>query len=297
VEKNMDSPVTWEQLKDYYHSKRGYCSNGRRGRSYKYRHDTLEDLPCDSITCGKCRPGIKKQIHNLTVEQIQKNDLDQHFVITSPGKQFRKEHDYANSYAIQEYEWNKYRFKIKHHFPDFTWIRLPRAQAKPTGDNPVGFAHQHIITNKPIHKRTGETLSFKWLTENKKRYQLGFVWIRENQSVAEYLHKDFYDDDEWVIPISKRHFSTSRDIILRPNGRFEKNPDNLYFQPQFKIDQIEQKVNEVYSRPLPFPEYVKQFYTNTLKKEHPPLSGEYRNGILVKPFIKKRRNTHGETTT
>jgi len=264
---------TWEELQDYYQRKRHVCSNGKRGKIYSLRKDKLTNNICNNITCAKCRPGIKRQLHQDIVRQVYQNDLDQHFVITSPGKKFRKKHNYADSFKIQEHEWNKYRFVIQYHYPDFKFIRLPRAQTNPTADNPIGYAHQHIIANRPnrvIHKYkddkiiktipTDETLSFDWLTENKERYQLGFVWIRENQSVADYLHKDFYHDDEWVIPTNKNHVSTSRDIILRPYGNFIKDPDSIYFTEHADKQTIENTVMDRYGRTLPFEEYLKQYH-------------------------------------
>lgn len=290
-----DQPLTWKQLKDYYQSKRNYCGNGQRGRTYSLRHDKLIKLDCGSVTCGKCRPSVKKQLHEDIVRQAEQLQLNQHFIITSPGKQFRNEHTYVDSYRIQEYEWNKLNGVIQYHHPDFQYIRLPRAQTSPTADNPIGFSHQHILTNRPQRVEheykdgklvrtipTNDDLSFQWLDEKRKKYQLGFVWIRQNQNVAEYLANDFFHDDEWIIPIGKNHVATSRDIVLRPYGSYKGQPDNIYFAPAAPAPLIEKTIGARYGRSLPFEEYVKQFHdvTNTPQRQ---LAGTYINGKLVRP--------------
>jgi len=141
--------------------------------------------------------------------------------MTMPGIEFRKKVTWAQSYPILNYETDKmlhciyreietlrriengYKIKRKRRMKepflkdfqplpkhDISMIILPRAQAKPKENNPIGYAHNHILTNYSLNKH--------WIEEKiaKNSYKLGYTFIRENQNIADYLCKDFFIDDE-----------------------------------------------------------------------------------------------------
>jgi hypothetical protein len=190
-------------------------------------------------------------------------------IITFPGNAARNKIPYHQSYPIMNNDWNKLCKVIKYRYPDYKYILFPRAQSKPIENNPIGYCHFHVIHNKRIPK--------PWLDNKCKRYTLGYTFLRYNEDVADYLHRDFYDDDEWIIPFNIKHHRSSRSILIR--HQYKANPDNIIFMPTAKISTIEHTVNEHYTRILPFEEYISQFIqitSKTHKKETSSLPDRQR---------------------
>jgi len=137
--------------------------------------------------------------------------------------------------------------------------------------NPIGFCHLHTLINCPINN--------KWIYEKveKNNYKLGYNFIRENQAVADYLCKDFYDNDEWVIPFNTRHYRSSRNIKI--NMEYKKD-ENITFIPAYLNDyeilgnsttkyEVFGKTFKVKNNKiLPFEEYIKQFAEIKEIKKH-----------------------------
>jgi len=205
-------------------------------------------------------------------------------VLTFPGKKARQRFTYSQSYDILTHEWNKFRKLIKYHFPDFKWIRMPRAQTNPFPGNPIGYCHEHLITNSPRHKITGRKLDHAFLEEKRKRYKIGYAKIRENQDVAEYLSKDFFHDEEWIIPINLRHVITDSTMILKPGQGYAMDPDNIYYTRNADFKTIEHSIMLKHNQPAPFYLYLREFS----QIEPKILSGHYVDENLVTPMIKNK---------
>jgi hypothetical protein len=243
--------INFDKLKDIYSSKNINCSNGKLGKIYSYRNDKLFQIQCKQYSCKKCRPMLKKDLHDKTAQAVDNNELNYHMIITFPGIEKRRKITYDQSYKIMNKDWDKLRYVIKYKYPDFKYILFPRAQTDPMPGNPIGYCHYHIIHNKTIDK--------KWLDDKTKKYTLGYTFLRYNEDVAGYLHNDFYIDDEWIIPFEIKHYRTTRDIMINPGQGNKMDQDNMYFSKNMNIQEIEKSINEKYSRILPFEEYMYQF--------------------------------------
>ena len=187
--------------------------------------------------------------------EVYRLGFDKHLVMTVPGIQFRKKVTWNQSYPILNYETNKLldtikreiqtqrriqqgeqikrKVKMENSFlhknqelPDYdiALIILPRAQANPKDDNPIGYAHNHILTNYPLNKH--------WIEEkiDKNGYQLGYTFIRDNQNIADYLCNDFFIDDEWVIPKNIKHYRTTRNVKLNITDGYVNDPNDKFYK-------------------------------------------------------------------
>ena len=61
-------------------------------------------------------------------------------------------------------------------------------------------------------------------------------FIRENQDVAEYLCKDFFDDKEWYIPFNIKHYHTSRNVKINIAQGYKKDPNSIIFRDFFDTE-------------------------------------------------------------
>ena len=157
--------------------------------------------------------------------------------------------------------WTLLKHVIQYHKGKFDYVMFPRAQKN-------GYCHYHILTNKYIPK--------KFLLEKSKKYKnIGFIKIKRNVSVAEYLTKDFFKDNEYVIPFRKRHYNSSKDVApyMNISGMFTKNPDNLNFNLVNNgipvIEQYYKIINNNYGLSTPFEILLSHFYmlNNTNENE------------------------------
>lgn len=262
--------LTFKQLSNSYQEKNTFCEKSL-GKIYSLKTNHLNNISCNRITCQKCRPRLKNELHENIVRQVIEHDLNRHLIITFPGKKERLKYGYQKSYRIMNHEWNKLRNVILYKYPDFEYIVLPRAQADPMPGNPAGFCHYHLLM--------GEYIPKEWLDKKVKKYCMGYTSINYNQDLADYLCKDFFEDTEWHIPYDIKHYRSSRSILINVGNGYKKNEDNIYFTPQMPLNDIETTINAKYSLPLPFEEYVKQFI-DSQNKEQPLLPGQYINGEL-----------------
>jgi len=174
--------------------------------------------------------------------------------MTVPGIEFRKKVTWVQSYPILNHETNKllhciyheietlkkiqngYKIKRKRRMQesflkdgqdlpkdDIAMIILPRAQSKPKEKNPIGYAHNHVLTNYSLNKH--------WIEEKiaSNHYQLGHTFIRENQDIADYLCNDFLNDDEWVIPQNMKHYRSTRNVKINISGGNKMDDGDTFF--------------------------------------------------------------------
>lgn len=276
--------LQFKELKDSYQDKTKGCNTGKLGYYYDFSEGSLYRIRCNHYSCKSCRPILKSKLHLDIQREVYRLGFNKHLIMTMPGIEFRKKVTWAQSYPILNYETNKllhciyqeietlrriqngYKIKRKRRMvepflkdgkevPDFdiAMIILPRAQAKPKENNPIGFGHNHILTNYDLNKL--------WLDEKiaMNRYKLGYTCIRDNQNIADYLCKDFFDDDEWVIPPGIKHYRSTRNVKINITGGYKMNPDDTFFKTN-DMNFIENHIEKEYFYPLPFEEYVKQFY-------------------------------------
>ena len=104
-----------------------------------------------------------------------------------------------------------------------SYINFIRSQNNPEGNNPAGFCHIHSGSNYNLNK--------KWLDEiiTKNKYKIGFTYVTENKRFSEYLMSDFYDDEEWIIPLNKRHYNCSTNVKINPMMGFDIIPGSILF--------------------------------------------------------------------
>ena len=210
--------------------------------------EQLYDVRCNNFSCVKCRSRLKSELHRKIIAEVYRNDLNYHQIITAPGGLYRKNTEWWMSYKIMLYEFHKlirainYEIKreregketrsknnlLKNGFEmpeyDFAYITLQRAQTHPKENNPIGFCHLHNIINFPIN--------VKWIEEKikKNNYKIGYNFIRENQSIAEYLCNDFMKDDEWIIPYGRRHYNTSQNVKVNVAQGYKMEEGMKYYK-------------------------------------------------------------------
>jgi hypothetical protein len=256
----------------------------------EFQKDRLIDVLCNNWSCKRCRSILIKKLHENILREIYRNDMKYHLVVTAPGGLYRKNTPYYKSYSIMTKEFEKLMNRIRYELNklkegkktrsnsnlirhdndlsecDFAYIVLPRAQAHPEKNNPRGFCHLHLILNLPINKN--------WIEEKikKNNYKIGWTFIRENQELADYLCKDFFEDDEFIIPYGHRHYNSSRNVIiniaqgykLEEGMKFYKTHDLNFIEKELDnqiitYDIYGNSLNVNNSLTLPFEEYVKRF--------------------------------------
>jgi hypothetical protein len=254
----------------------------------EYVEDKLIGLTCKNYNCKHCRETLKNNLHQQIQKEVLIHNLNNHNVITFPGLSERLKNNYIQSYKLVNTDWHKLVRLMNYHYDrlkkgkywsfdnsmfyenklpadPLMYICLPRAQANPKDDNPAGFCHLHNIMNWQ--------LNVYWLEEiiKKNNYMLGFTYVTPNKDVADYLCKDFFNDNEWILPKNVKHCHSSMGINLNP--KFVLDPAIKIFR-KMKLSDIEielrsNKTNyKIFGKEftvknpliLPFEEYVKQFY-------------------------------------
>ena len=248
------TPITYQLLKQDYQTLNTYCKN--IGKVYDYRQDKLHDLLCNKWNCSRCRKIKKNKLYHQIVKAVLIHNINIHFVITFKGKDYRQQFTPIESYEWMNKLWDLFLHKIKYDYYEhhtlnsyakyygeqLTYIILPRAQK-------TGYCHFHIFLK--------DTIDFDYLDSVRHQYGLGYTTILHNQSLADYLHKDFFNDHEWIIPYNIKHYRTSRNILLNNESTTNFNQELIVF-PHNNINIIEQEINNLFARPLPHEEYVKQ---------------------------------------
>jgi hypothetical protein len=241
----------------------------------QYYDDQILDARCNNWYCARCRPRLQRKLHQQIVQNLLVYEsimpMRYHWIWTFPGNELRRKVDYQKSYDITQYEWNKVLTRLNYEYTryqkglyvrkhkeypllmefvdppentiehqynpekgcnDFALISLPRSQNHPFNEsNEPGYCHLHNISNISINPHWLENL------KDKLKYQIGFQWIKPNQEVHEYLANDFFDDEEFVIPIGKRHVNHTINIRMDLNE----------YQPEYQCQAF--PVNQVKYRP------------------------------------------------
>jgi hypothetical protein len=263
----------------------------------EYIPDKIKDIRCKSWVCKPCRNINKNNLHQNILREVYRLGLTNHMVITFPGLYDRLIFGFKKSYKMVNNDFNKlvkcmrrqynklksgkksnYKNNLFHNneIPEdeLAYIYLPRAQTQPKDNNPIGFCHLHVILNWKINVH--------WVEEciDRNGYELGFCFIRENQSVADYLCKDFFEDDEFIIPKKIRHYNCSRNVKINVSDGFTITDGsrtllnlNKVENKNTLIEVLEDQLKNNYTnyeifgkklkvedpKILPFEEYLKQF--------------------------------------
>ena len=263
--------ISFNEYKQSYNNQNNLCGEDL-GHLYNSDKNKLSDVPCMKWNCEICRPILQKILYDNIVMNVLIFDLNKHFVITSPGKEFRSKYTWYESYKHMSVQWNNFLKVIKYHYGDIDYILLPRAQ----GD---GYCHYHILTNT--------WLDWKFLNKKRKKYDIGYLTITKSKSVADYLYYDYYNDHEWFIPDNVKHYRSSRSIIL---NNVEPDHGIQYFNNQTNLKQISNFVEKLYGKNLDLNEYnefrnaKKEFreYFKALKNKYPELNRSEIKNIVNK---------------
>jgi len=237
----------FQQLKDYYNSYDQHkgCFTGSLGKIYDLRNDKLRPFGCFNWNCPKCRPYLKYKLYVETFNICKAFELDKHFIITFQGKKFRDKIPFYQSYQIMSNIWNKYKKVIEYHKGKFEYLIFPRAQKD-------GYCHFHIILPKYI--------SWYFLEKKRKLYpEMGYLRINKNIDLAEYLHRDFFKDNEYYTPLGQRHYSSSKALTFNQYINPYFREDNILLLGRHKPEDMEKEIIKKFGRLLPFEEYVKKF--------------------------------------
>jgi len=272
------SKWTYKQLSEYYQKSNTICLSNALGLKYIHSTNQIKRIHCNKFTCDRCRKlFLKTRLRDEIQRNILEKDLIYHIVITTEGyDNYRKDHDFKQSYKDMVTTWNKLRTRLyakaKKQNKKLSFICLPRAQKN-------GYCHPHILTNIEISK--------KELKELVKIYEnTGSSTITAHKNTAKYLTNDFLKDHEFYTPIGQRRYTTSRDIQLNiykpeeqeeiPTPENEKinstfmhlipkpiPPDTMHIHLQTGInitDQIYTAIKQKYGYPPPFNIILSEFY-------------------------------------
>jgi len=282
---------TFAQLSYFYQKTNTICLSSALGVNYKhssydrlrtpnglkckgnYQGSTINRILCSKFHCDRCRTLLKYKLKNEIQNALEDYQLYTHFVITTEGTDYRNYNDYIQSYTDMSHAWNKIRkilsYDAKKQGKNFTYICLIRAQKN-------GYCHLHVLTNLYIPKTRLTEISSKY-------FNTGFIKIKSNKDIANYLTNHLLKDHEYYIPFGRRHYTTSRNINLDIYDKLEnelQSPENsmhIRLEPLIPfIDQIYEQIEHEYGYPPPFDFMLSQF---TAVK--PTLiSGTYSDGNL-----------------
>jgi len=237
----------FKYLTKYYNRQRPKCE--KCGKLYLDEEVKVVDKLCHNWSCLKCRPRLKYILFCEIINNILSFELDKHFIITFKGKDLREQIDFWGSYKFMSEQWKLLHQCIKRKYGYIDFILLPRAQRS-------GYCHYHIITNAFI--------DWNWLNKKRKKYNIGYVSIKRNKSVADYLQTDYFKDHEYYIPSNIKHYRSSRSIILK--NYKPRKVENFDINKSF--DEIKNFVKNKYFIDLDFlddyiiPKITKNFYKN-----------------------------------
>lgn len=240
-------------LRNMYNSLKssGPCYYGNIGSQYILNTDRVERISCKNWRCFICRKKLKWNLYHNLFYLFKNCNMNRHLVLTFEGSKIRNKVSFLKSYKLLSYEWNKLKRMINYDYGDFNYVCLPRSQLN-------GYCHYHIILDKYIN--------WNWLDNKRKKYEfLGYCSIMQNKNVADYLHKDFFNDYEYYIPKNVRHYNTSRGIKLIKYNDYKSNIDNVLLMKNKKNKNdfnniLEKMVLEKYGRLLPNYYYIREYY-------------------------------------
>ena len=269
------SKWSFKQLSEYYKKPNTICLSNALGVNYKhsdydnlttpeglkykgvYRGTKINRILCSKFHCDRCRNILKSKLKKEIEKAMHDHKLYTHFVITTEGAKYRDNNDYIQSYKDMAKAWDKIRrlldYDAKKQGKHFTFICLFRAQKN-------GYCHLHVLTNLYIPEQRLKDIS-------KKYFNTGFIRIKSNKDVSNYLTNDFLKDHEFYIPFGRRHYSCSRDIKLDIYDEMDEDladPEtsmHIHLQSGFSVvDQIYDQVEHEYGYPPPFDFLMSYFY-------------------------------------
>lgn len=267
---------SFKQLSDFYQKPNHICMSNKLGVNYKhsnydklrtvdgflykgvYRGSKINRILCSKFHCDRCRNLLKHKLKKEMELAIHEHKLYTHFVVTSEGTIYRDANNYIKSYADMSIAWNKIRKILasdaKKQGKDFSYICLFRAQKS-------GYCHLHVLTNLYIPKQRLKDITNRY-------YNTGFMRIKSNKNITNYLTNDFMKDSEFYIPFGRRHYTTSRNIHLDIYG--DLNDADVIGNPEVAmhinlqsgiaiIDQIYDQIEFEFGYPPPFDFLLSQF--------------------------------------
>lgn len=277
------SECSFAQLSFFYEKPNNICLSHALGVNYKhshydslrtdsglkytgeYRGSRINRILCSKFQCDRCRPLLKDALKNKMQLAITDHQLYTHFVITTEGKEYRDQNDYIQSYKDMAIAWNKIRLILSKNATQqgkhFSYICLFRSQKN-------GYCHLHVLTNLFIPKKRLQEISAKY-------FNTGFIKIKSNKDITNYLTNDFMKDHEFFIPFGRRHYTTSRNIDLNIYEDFEEDlqdPEismHIHLENGVPImDQIYDQIEHEYGYPPPFEFLLQQFTDVSLHVDH-----------------------------
>lgn len=230
-----------------------------RAKKSTYRGPKINHIGCGKFHCDRCRPKLKYRMKLEIEDAMVEHKLYTHFVITTEGKKYRDKNDYFQSYIDMSESFNKVRNILsryaKKHGKRFTYICLIRSQKD-------GYCHLHVMTNLYIPKQLLQSISDKY-------FNTGFIRIKAIKNRKK-LSNYFMKDEEWYIPLGRRHYSCSRDIELDMDiGDIPEDCIYIRLEPCVSIvDQVYDQVELNYGYPPPFDFLLQHFTTVSLCVNH-----------------------------
>ena len=215
--------TSYEDFKKFMQKPNLVCDNHKLGLSIDLKTALIHALHCKTRNCPTCYNFKKYRLFDEILKYVYVLGLNRHFIITFPGRYYRDRITWDQSYQWMNTRWDQFKLVIEYHYGKFDYIKLARAQQD-------GYCHFHLLINKYI--------PFKFLNEKRKNYQLGYNSIQQNTAIAEYLGKDYWNNDEWIIPPDVQNYSSSQTIKLQ---LYQKST-NLCVLPKKELtqDQIKQ---------------------------------------------------------
>ncbi|GAI13871.1 unnamed protein product, partial [marine sediment metagenome] len=269
---SMD-PVDWSfsQLSYFYQKVNTICMSNALGVIYNpstydnrskkstYRGSKINQIGCGKFHCDRCRPRLKYRMKLEIENAMKKHKLYTHFVVTTEGKKYRDKNDYFQSYLDMSETFNKIRNILSNYANKqgkrFTYICLIRAQEK-------GYCHLHVMTNLYIPKQLLQDISDKY-------FNTGFIRIKAIRN-RKRLSNYFMKDEEWYIPLGRRHYSCSRDIDLDMDiDDIPEDCMHIRLEPGVSVvDQVYDQVELHYGSPPPFDFLLQHFTAVSLHVNH-----------------------------
>ncbi|GAG70081.1 unnamed protein product [marine sediment metagenome] len=266
-------PVDWSfnQLSRFYQKKNTICMSNALGVIYNpatydnrskkstYRGPHVNQISCGKFHCDRCRPRLKYRMKLEIENAMVEHKLYTHFVITTEGTKYRDKNDYFQSYLDMSKAFNKIRnilsYDAKKQGKHFTYICLVRAQKK-------GYCHLHVMTNLYIPKQRLKEISNNY-------FNTGFIKIKPIKN-RKRLSNYFMKDEEWHIPLGRRHYSCSRDIDLDMDiDDIPEDCMHIRLEPGVSVvDQVYDQVELNYGYPPPFDFLLQHFTTVSLHVSH-----------------------------
>jgi len=290
-------PVDWNfsQLSYFYQKKNTICLSNALGVIYNpstydnkskkstYRGPRVNQISCNKFHCDRCRPRLKYRMKLEIEKAMGKHELYTHIVVTTEGKKYRDKNDYSDSYYDMSETFNKIRNTLSKYAKKlgkrFTYICLVRAQKE-------GYCHLHIMTNLYIPKQLLQSISDRY-------FNTGFVRIKAIKN-RKRLSNYFMKDEEWYIPLGRRHYSCSRDIDIDMDiDDIPEDCMHIRLEPNVSVvDQVYDQVELNYGHPPPFDFLLQHFTTVSLHVNHRIKEPVRSSSDMVDNLRKSGENVH-----